>query len=256
MSDGIAIKLDSVTKEYRRGSVASVGLKTALLHLPWYLKASREHKAFRALADISLEIRRGECFGIIGRNGAGKSTLLSLIVGVLRPDAGTVWTCGRISPLLELGAGFHYELTGLENILLNGVLLGMTRREVQSRMDSIVEFSELGDFIREPIRTYSTGMIARLGFSVAVHLEPEILIVDEILAVGDEGFQAKSFERIRRFHHEGVTTVFVSHGMSVVEEICDRVAVIDASRLVGIGKPSEMVDLYRRILSSESRPAA
>jgi lipopolysaccharide transport system ATP-binding protein len=176
------------------------------------------------------------------------------MVGVLKPDSGTIATTGRISPLLELGAGFNAELTGVENVFLNGVLLGMTRQEVQSRLTKIIEFSELGAFIREPVRTYSAGMVARLGFSVAVHVDPEILLIDEILAVGDEAFQAKCMERIREFHNNGVTTVIVTHSLSLAEQLCDRVGVLHESRLVGLGDPTEMVQLCRNILAGHEVP--
>ena len=248
MSDEIAISLDRVTKDYKRGSAATMGLKAALLHPVDYLRQCRGKQRFRALDDITLTIRKGECLGIVGRNGSGKSTMLGLIAGVLAPNSGTVTTHGRISPLLELGAGFHHELTGRENILLNGVLLGMTRREVLSRMDKMIEFSELAGFINEPIRTYSSGMLARLGFSVAVHLEPQILLVDEVLAVGDEPFQAKCFHKIRDFHAQGVTTVVVSHSQKMIEDICDRAALVNASRLVAVGTPGEVFGQYRAIL--------
>jgi lipopolysaccharide transport system ATP-binding protein len=162
----------------------------------------------------------------MGRNGAGKSTLLALIAGVIRPTAGTLVVNGRVSPLLELGAGFHPELTGRDNVMLNGVLLGLRRAEVAARMDSIVDFAELADSIDEPVRTFSTGMTARLGFSVAAHLDPEILLIDEVLAVGDTAFQAKCVEKIREFRRRGVTIVFVSHELHHVRDLCDRAVVV------------------------------
>jgi lipopolysaccharide transport system ATP-binding protein len=253
LSDPLAIELDSVTKEFHRGSVATMGFKSMLLHPHDYLQSYRRHQRFRAVESVSLNIRRGECFGIIGRNGSGKSTLLGLIAGVMRPNSGTVKTRGRISPLLELGAGFHPELTGLDNILLNGVLLGMTRRQVLQRRDSIIEFAELKDFVDQPIRTYSSGMLARLGFSVAVHLEPDILLVDEILAVGDEAFQAKCFERIKQFRRAGVTTVFVSHAMSMIQLLCDRVALLHGAHLMAVGIPGEVIPAYRDLLAGGER---
>jgi lipopolysaccharide transport system ATP-binding protein len=249
LSSDVAIKIDHVTKDYRRGSVASTGLKSAVLHFPAYLERVRKHKAKRVLTDVSLEIRRGESFGVIGLNGSGKSTLLGMIAGVLLPNAGTVTTQGRVCPLLQLGAGFHMELTGRENIMLNGVLLGMTRREVAARRASIIEFSELGDMIHEPARTYSSGMLARLGFSVAVHVDPEVLLIDEVLAVGDEAFQGKCLARIREFHANGATSVLVSHDLAIIEKICDRVGLIHASQLAAVGSPAEVLPIYKEILS-------
>ena len=196
------------------------------------------------LDDVSFEVRRGECVSFIGRNGAGKSTTLGLIAGVIRPTSGTVETGGRICPLLELGAGFHSELSGRDNIVLNGVLLGLTRAEVRERMDQIIEFSELGRQIDQPIRTYSSGMTARLGFSVAVHLEPDILLVDEALSVGDEAFQEKCLDRMKAFIEDDVTMIYVSHALTTVEEVSDRVVLLDRGQLVMVGEPSEVVEHY------------
>ncbi len=216
---------------------AGVGLKTILLHFPSYLK-ERKSRRIEALKDISFTIEKGEAFGIMGPNGSGKSTTLGLIAGVMKPTSGSVDVRGRVAPLLELGAGFHSELSGRENIILNAVILGLTKREALAKMDSIIEFSELGEFIDQPIRTYSTGMLARLGFSVAVHIDPEILLVDEILAVGDESFQKKCMQRMMEFKQKGVTIVLVSHNRQHVYEICDRVAHIDRGRLVSIENSS------------------
>jgi lipopolysaccharide transport system ATP-binding protein len=198
LSDDVVIRLCDVTKQFYLGSQVADGIKSLVLHLPSQIRAMRRRKPFLALADVSLEIRRGECVSLIGRNGAGKSTTLGLIAGVLQPSRGTVETDGRICPLLELGAGFNSELSGRENIVLNGILLGLTRREVEDRALAIVEFAELGEFIDAPLRTYSSGMVVRLGFSVAVHLNPDILLVDEVLAVGDEAFQQKCLARIQQ----------------------------------------------------------
>ncbi len=195
---------------------------------------------------MSFEVRAGECLGVIGPNGAGKSTTLGLIAGVLRPTSGVVETRGRICPLLELGAGFHNELNGRENIVLNGILLGLTRREVVERVDEIIAFSELDQFIDSPLRTYSSGMIARLGFSVAVHLDPSILLVDEVLAVGDEHFQQKCLRRMQQFRECNTTMVFVSHDMPNVAKISDRVILIDGGRILDIGEPARVIESYRR----------
>ncbi len=211
----------------------AVGVKEFLFHLPTHLKEKRK-KRFLALNDISFEIKKGESFGITGPNGAGKSTMLGLIAGVLKPDRGKIVTRGRIAPLLELGAGFHPELTGVENIILNAIILGMTKKEVEQKIEAIIAFSELHDFINQPIRTYSSGMLARLGFSVAVHIEPEILLIDEILAVGDANFQKKCIDKMLEFKENGVTIILVSHSISQVKEVCGRIASIEKGKIVNI----------------------
>jgi len=237
------IIFERVTKTYPYYGYITAGFKNFLFNLPKALKHTR--KRFIALEEISFEVYKGECFGIIGKNGAGKSTLLGLIAGVLAPDKGKIVVKGRVSPLLELGAGFHPELTGRENIILNGVLLGMTKSEVLRKMDEIIEFSELGEFIDQPLRTYSSGMVARLGFSVIAHLDPELLLVDEILAVGDINFQKKCMEKMMNFRKNGVTIVLVSHNIEQVERLCDRVMWLDQHRVKAIGKPEEVCKLYR-----------
>lgn len=244
MSEALPIRFRGVTKEYRVGTVAAAGFKNVFLHLPRYLREAREQKPFRALDDVSFDVAAGECLGIIGPNGSGKSTTLGLIAGVLRPTAGTIETSGRICPLLELGAGFHTELTGRENVYLNGVLLGMTRAEVRERYERIAAFSELGDFLERPLRTYSSGMMARLGFSVAIHVEPRILLVDEVLAVGDAGFRAKCMQAIGEFRARGVAIVYVSHDMPTVREICDHALLLDHGRVLAQGPAGEVVDHY------------
>ncbi|HCG2923528.1 TPA: ABC transporter ATP-binding protein, partial [Klebsiella pneumoniae] len=192
-------------------------------------------RKYLAIEDITFTVGKGEAVALIGRNGAGKSTSLGLVAGVIKPTKGTVTTQGRVASMLELGGGFHPELTGRENIYLNATLLGLRRKEVQQRMDRIIEFSELGDFIDEPIRVYSSGMLAKLGFSVISQVEPDILIIDEVLAVGDISFQAKCIQTIRDFKNKGVTILFVSHNMSDVEKICDRVVWIENHKLREIG---------------------
>ena len=197
-----------------------------------------------ALDDVSFEIKKGETVGIVGPNGSGKSTTLALIAGVLRPQAGRVDVLGRVCPLLELGAGFHPELTGRENIVLNGVLLGFTRRALLQRMDEIIAFSELESFLDQPIRTYSTGMVARLGFSVAVCLDPEILLIDEILSVGDLHFQAKCRGKLDEFKKQEVTIVLVSHSVGEIRRLCDRAILLEQGRMVKEGTPEEVMDFY------------
>ncbi len=200
--------------------------------------------AFWALSDISFEVKKGEIFGLIGANGAGKSTLLKLVARVLRPSEGRVWVRGRVAPLLAMGAGFHMELSGRENVFLNGTLLGYSQKQILERFDAIVEFAELQDFIDAPMRTYSSGMVARLGFSVATDQMPDVLIVDEALSVGDTAFQKKSIDRIREFQKNGATTLYVTHSMGEIEQTCDRAAWLDHGHLRFVGGPKEAVDLY------------
>ena len=239
------VRVDRVTKEYPRHRHLSRGLKQSLLHLPDLIRSMRADR-FLALDDVSLDVRQGETVGIVGANGSGKSTLLALIAGVIEPGAGTVEVHGRVVPLLELGAGFHYELTGHENIVLNGVLMGLTRGEVAARMDAIVAFSGLEASLNEPLRTYSSGMVARLGFSVAVHLSPDILLIDEILAVGDNHFQARCYERLEEFRRQGTTFVIVSHSLKEIRALCNRVVWLAGGRVVMEGHPDEVIAAYEK----------
>ncbi len=245
MSSDVAIRLRGVSKRYYLGSPVGDGFKHLVLHLPSQIIAMRRRKPFDALRDVSFDVHRGECLSLIGRNGAGKSTALGLIAGVLKPSTGTLETHGRICPLLELGAGFNQQLTGRENIMLNGVLLGLTRREVRERIADIIAFSELNDFIDAPLRTYSSGMTVRLGFSIAVHLDPDILLVDEVLAVGDARFRQKCLERMENFRNNGTTLIFVSHDVGTVGRISDRVALFEHGRLVELGDPSHVINAYQ-----------
>ena len=237
------IIFDNVSKSYPLYHHITGGIKNFLFHLPKALSSTKNSR-YEVLKDVSFETYKGETLGIIGKNGVGKSTTLGLIAGVLKPSKGKVVVRGRISPLLELGGGFHPELTGKENIMLNGVLLGLTRNQVKSKMDEIIEFSGLGDFIYQPIRTYSSGMYARLGFSVIAHLDPEILLIDEVLAVGDIEFQKKCLNKMMGFKKSGVTMVFVSHSMEDVERICDRVIWIDHHQIKRMGMPEEVLLNY------------
>lgn len=200
--------------------------------------------SFEALSNISFDIYRGENFGIIGHNGAGKSTTLDLIAGVSKPTKGTVVVRGRISPLLALGAGFHPELNGRENIFLNGVLMGLTRREIRRKMEEIIDFAEIGEFIDSPIRVYSRGMLARLGFAIVAHLDPEILLIDEVLSVGDVRFQKKCMDKMMDFKQSGVTIVLVTHSIASVAQICDRAMWIDNHVIRMIGDPTEIAETY------------
>lgn len=219
------------------------GLKNFIFHLPTYLREIKKYK-FQALEDINFTINKGESVAIIGKNGSGKSTTLGMIAGVLKPNQGSVTINGRVSPLLELGGGFNPELTGYENIKLNGVLLGLTRKEVAEQIDKIVEFSELGEFIHHPIRTYSSGMYARLGFSVVAHLKPEILLIDEVLAVGDSGFQNKCMKKMKEFRNGDVTIVLVTHSPGDVENLCERVIWIKDHKVAADGPTKEILPLY------------
>ena len=229
MSDAV-IKCAGIHKDFPMYHHFSGGIKNLLLHFPTAVKSMKK-SSFTALKNIDLEISSGETIGIIGNNGAGKSTILGLFAGVLKPTSGQINIEGRVAPLLELGAGFHLELSGRENILLNGILLGMLKREVEEKSDAIIEFSELEEFIDQPIRTYSSGMLARLGFSVAVHCDPDILLVDEVLAVGDQDFQKKCIKKMLGFKEISKTIVFVSHHVEEIRRVCDRVIWIENKKI-------------------------
>ncbi|MCX7512886.1 ABC transporter ATP-binding protein [Frateuria sp. STR12] len=219
-----------------------------------FSRARRWHREFEALRDIDFSIRRGETVGIVGRNGSGKSTLLQLICGTLTPSCGKVSVTGRVAALLELGAGFNMEFTGRENVLLNGTVLGLERREIERKMPEILAFAGIGDFIDRPVKTYSSGMYVRLAFAVAIHVEPDLLIVDEALSVGDEAFQRKCFARIEALRQRGCTILFVSHAAATVIELCDRAILLDAGDMLADGAPKAVVSSYQRLLyASEER---
>ncbi len=243
-----AIEVDHVTKTFRRHQNRATSLKQLI--------AGGKRSSFDdfvALDDVSFEVRRGEVFGIIGHNGSGKSTILKCMARILRPNAGSVRVHDRMSALLELGAGFHPELTGRENVFLNAALLGMTRREIANKYDEIVDFSGLdAEFLDTPVKTYSSGMYVRLAFSIAINVEPELLIIDEILAVGDIDFQRKCTERFLEFRNEGRTTVLVTHDMGSVRNMCDRAIWLDHGRMRGSGDPAEIVDGYTESMSGAS----
>ncbi len=244
-----AILVDRVSKSFDRRVVRGgyTTFKTQLVQLfrrGTYVEKIQKQR-LEVLRDLSFEIRRGETVGIIGDNGAGKSTLLKLFTGIYRPTTGRVEHHGRISALLELGAGFHPEFSGRENIYMNGMILGLSRREVQAKEASIIAFSELEEFIDAPVRTYSSGMYMRLAFAIAVHVEPEILIIDEILAVGDEHFQRKSYAKINEFKTRHTAIVLVTHSLNIVEEWCTRALWIDRGRIAADGDPREVVARYR-----------
>ena len=236
------ISLENVSVSYRLPSERIGTFKEYAIRA---LQRKIKIQNFWALTDVNLEVHKGEVFGLIGNNGAGKSTMLKVISKVLKPSKGRVMVFGKIAPLLELGAGFHPELSGRENVFLNGALLGYSRAEMEAVFDDIVEFSELDQFINSPIRTYSSGMYARLGFAVATAHVPEILILDEILSVGDEAFQRKCNLRLKSFQQSGATVLMVSHGLDMMEGMCDRIAWIDHGKVLKIGEPKETIAAYR-----------
>ncbi len=239
----LAVEFKDVSKTYPMYTHVLGGIKNMIFNFPHSLRALRKER-FTALEHVSFTIEKGEAVGIIGSNGAGKSTTLGLIAGVLRPDQGTVTTTGRISPFLELGAGFHPELSGRENVMLNGVLMGLHLKDVEERMGEIIDFSEIREFIDQPIRVYSTGMLARLGFSVVAHLDPKILLIDEVLAVGDIAFQEKCREKMKSFRDLGVTLVFVSHSMDDVRMLCDRAIWLENHTVRMSGPSADVSKLY------------
>ena len=212
------------------------------------LTRKKLYKEHYALRDVNFDIQEGECVGIIGTNGSGKSTILKIITGVLTPTQGEVKVDGRISALLELGAGFNMEYSGLENVYLNGTMIGFSKEEIDARLDDILEFADIGDFIHQPVKTYSSGMFVRLAFAVAINIDPEILVVDEALSVGDVFFQAKCYHKFEEFKKQGKTILFVSHDLSSVSKYCDRVILLNKGVKLDEGSPKQMVDLYKQLL--------
>ena len=237
-----AISIKGVSKRFRVSEDRQTSLKERVVHLG---RAKRGHREFWALRDIDFEIEEGETVGLLGHNGSGKSTLLKCVGGILNPTEGEVRVRGRIASLLELGAGFHPELSGRENVFLNGSILGLSKRDIASRFDDIVGFAELEDFIDEQVKHYSSGMYVRLGFAVAINVEPDVLLVDEVLSVGDEAFQTKCLERVRDFQRDGRTIVFVSHAAELVRRICTRAMVLDHGRTVTIDDSASAILVFR-----------
>ena len=238
------IKLQDIAVKYR---LIRERPKTFQEHVINYLRGKRiDVEILWALKGITLDVREGEALGVIGHNGAGKSTLLKIISGVMKPSEGVRVVNGKIAPLIELGAGFDHELTGRENIYLNASILGFSRREIEEKYESIIDFSEIRDFINTPLKNYSSGMIARLGFSIATEVDPDILIVDEVLAVGDAHFKKKSKERMLDFRKRGVTILFVSHSMEDVKNLCDSVLWLDHGKLKMIGEPGRIIKEYQQ----------
>lgn len=242
--DNIAIDIKNLSKEFKVFKDKPLTLKEKLLML-----RSDAYTQFKVLKDINLTVKKGESIGLIGHNGCGKSTLLSLIAGIIYPNAGSIKVNGRLSCLIQLGAGFHPDFTGRENIYVNAAIFGMKRKDVEKNIDSIIDFSEIREFIDNPIRTYSSGMYLKLAFSVAIHINPEILLIDEILAVGDTNFQKKCFEKMREFKRKQVTIVLVSHNLSSVSEFCDRCIWLQDGIIKSDGKSKEVIEKYLNFMS-------
>ncbi|HET7213667.1 MAG TPA: ABC transporter ATP-binding protein [Terriglobia bacterium] len=244
MSD-VVIRFEDVVQRFRVIQERPDTLREVFAKV--YHRRASFHE-FEAVKHASFEVCRGTTVGIIGRNGSGKSTILKIIAGVYQPSAGRVTVRGSVAPLIELGAGFHHELTGRENILINGLLLGLTRREIQEREKSIIDFAEIGDFIDSPVKQYSSGMYMRLSFAVATEVDPDILLIDEILAVGDALFQDKCNQRMRSFRERGKTLVMVSHDMRSISKFCDRVLLVDKGELLEDGPPDYVIGRYRELM--------
>ncbi len=242
------IRLENVTQRFRVIQERPDTLRELFSKL---FRRQTSYHDFEAVRNVSFDVPAGQMLGIIGRNGSGKSTLLKIIAGVYRPTNGVVEVNGSIAPLIELGAGFHHELTGRENILLNGLLMGYSKRDMLERQERIIEFADIGDFIDAPVKQYSSGMYMRLAFAVATEVDPEILLVDEILAVGDAGFREKCFERIRNFRASGKTILLVTHTMADIEKYCDRVLLLEQGSIVIDGPPQEAVPMYNSLVSPE-----
>ena len=247
--DNIAIKIEHVSKVYKLYDKPSDRLKETL-----GLTRKKLSKDHHALNDINFEVKRGETVGIIGTNGSGKSTILKIITGVLNPTKGNVEIDGRISALLELGAGFNMEYTGIENIYLNGAMIGFSKEEIDARLDDILSFADIGDFVYQPVKTYSSGMFVRLAFAVAINIDPEILIVDEALSVGDVFFQTKCYHKFEEFKKMGKTILFVSHDLSSISKYCDRVVLLNKGVKLSEGTPKDMINMYKKILVNQLDP--
>ena len=245
--DNLAIKVDNISKIYKLFNRQLDRLKDTL-----GVSRKAKYREHYALRDINFHVEKGETVGIIGANGSGKSTMLKIITGVLTPNEGTVAIDGRISALLELGAGFNPEYTGMENVYLNGTLIGFTREEMKEKISRILDFADIGDYIHQPVRTYSSGMFVRLAFAVAINIEPEILIVDEALSVGDVFFQAKCYKKFEEFKAQGRTILFVSHDLSSISKYCDRVILLNKGIKMGEGSPKDMINLYKKVLVNQA----
>lgn len=245
-----AIRVTNVTKSYNLYNKPIDRLKESLS----IFRHKSYHHDFKALNNLSFEVEKGECFGIIGTNGSGKSTILKMITGVLTPTSGKIEVDGKISALLELGAGFNMEYTGIENIYMNGMVLGYKKDEVEKMIPLIEKFADIGDFIYQPVKVYSSGMFARLAFAVAIHVQPDILIVDEALSVGDIFFQAKCYKKFEEFKQLGKTILFVTHDMTSVLKYCDRVMLLNKGDFISCGKPKDVINIYKKILANSYHP--
>lgn len=243
MEQKTAIRIEGLNKIYRLYDKPMDRMKEAL-----GLSRSRRYREHYALKNVDMEIKQGETVGIIGTNGSGKSTILKIITGVLNPTTGNVEVEGRISALLELGAGFNMEYNGIENIYLNGTMIGFSKEEIDAKLQDILDFADIGDYVKQPVKTYSSGMFVRLAFAVAINIEPEILIVDEALSVGDVFFQAKCYHKFEEFKRMGKTILFVSHDLSSISKYCDRVVLLNKGEKLSEGSPKEMIDLYKQVL--------
>ena len=250
---GAPIVVDNVSKKYLLGERGYSSLREDIMNIFTFPRQQRKSKCLWALKDVSFELARGDVLGLIGPNGAGKSTLLKLLAKVTVPESGRVLTRGRIGALIELSAGFHHELTGRENIYFYGSIMGLRKKEITAKFDQIVEFSELGDFLDTPIKRYSSGMKARLGFSISVHVDPDILLIDEVLSVGDLSFQAKCLDKIKEYCSKGVTIIFVSHNLESVRKICKRTILLKKGRIVFDGDTVKAIDKYFSIVSEEKK---
>ena len=241
-----AISVKDVTKIYKMYDKPMDRLKEAL-----HPRHREYHRKFYALNNISFQVKKGETVGIIGTNGSGKSTILKIITGVLSPTEGTVDVEGSISALLELGAGFNSDYTGIENIYMNGTMMGFSRKEMEAKLPDILDFADIGDFVYQPVKTYSSGMFVRLAFALAINVEPEILIVDEALSVGDVFFQSKCYRRMEEIRRNGTTILMVTHDMGSIIKYCDKVVLLNRGSFVAEGAPGHMVDLYKKILANQ-----
>lgn len=250
MDKNTAICVDHVSKMYKLYNKPSDRLKESL-----GLTRKKNYQERYALNDVSFEVKRGETVGIIGTNGSGKSTILKIITGVLSPTRGNAAVEGRISALLELGAGFNMEYTGVENIYLNGTMMGFSEEEINARLDDILAFADIGDYVHQPVKTYSSGMFVRLAFAVAINIDPEILIVDEALSVGDVFFQAKCYRKFEEFKKEGRTILFVSHDLGSITKYCDRAILLNQGDKIFEGTPKEAVDIYKKVLVHQFDPS-
>jgi len=243
----LAIKVENLSKVYRLYDSPKARFKEAL-----HPFGKKYHRDFYALKDVSFDVRKGETVGIIGRNGSGKSTLLKILTGVLNPSSGSYFVNGKVSSLLELGTGFNPELTGVENVYFNATLLGFSKQEIDEKLDDILAFADIGEFVYQPVKTYSSGMYVRLAFAVAINVEPDVLIVDEALSVGDAAFQMKCIDKINKMRDAGITLLFVSHDPGAVKRLCDRAILLEKGNLIKEGTPEVVFDLYNAMLADEN----